>query len=227
MVSSTSPSEQAFFTSLADLYGPELAGAMVSVRELPLVPEIRLYLLNDDYPTHSLQRDAYEKLMSQPPYWAFCWGGGQAMARYLLDHPRILEGRPVVDFGAGSAVAAIAALKAGAADALAADIDTVALQAAVRNAVLNDVHVLTGTRATAAPDSVVLAADICYEEAGLAWVQEHLSSGGRLLVADSRLDQLASRLPGVSQVAEYTVKTFPDLDEHECFAKVRLYSNFR
>lgn len=226
MVSLNSATDQDFFRSLADLYGPELADAMLLCRPLPLVPELQLYLLNDNYPRQRLGRQAYESLMARPPYWAFCWGGGQAMARYLLDHPAAVAGLAVVDFGAGSAVAAIAALKAGAVSGLAVDIDPVSLQAARANARINRVNLAVGE--TCGPDAadLLLAADICYEESGMAQVQKHLRNGGRLLVSDSRIEQLSQKLPGVSQVAEYSVKTFPDLEEHKCFDNVRLYSNF-
>lgn len=218
--------DQAFFRSLAELYGPELADAMLACRSLPLVPELQLYLLNDNYPRQRLGRESYEKLMAQPPYWAFCWGGGQAMARYLLDHPPAVAGEPVVDFGAGSAVAAIAALKAGADSAVAVDIDPVSLQAVAANARLNGVSVAARLNYKPGGADIILAADICYEESGMEWVQKHLADGGRLLVSDSRIEQLSRQLPGVAQVAEYSVKTFPDLEEHKCFENVRLYSNY-
>ncbi|MDX1693676.1 MAG: 50S ribosomal protein L11 methyltransferase [Ketobacteraceae bacterium] len=199
---------------------------MLRPRVLPLVPEITLYLLADDYPKESLGRESYEKLMANPPYWAFCWGGGQAMARFILDNPDSVKSTPVVDFGAGSGVAAIAALLAGAPAALAVDIDPVALAAATANGRLNGVLMKPVQEAGRAPDRLVLAADICYEESGMAGVQQHLGSGGRVLVSDSRIEQLTARLPGLRQVAEYSVKTFPDLDEHQRYDSVGLYSNF-
>src|SRR6266581_1789142 len=84
----------------------------------PLVPEIRLHLATE----------------VTPPYWAFAWAGGQALARFLLDHPERVAGRAVLDFGAGSGLVAIAAAKAGAASVTAADIDPFAAAAIAANA---------------------------------------------------------------------------------------------
>ena len=95
----------------------------------PLVPEIRLHLAIEVVP---LWRKTEEELEAQgvpPPYWAFAWAGGQALARYVLDHPEAVRGKSVLDFGSGSGLVAIAAAKAGAAQVLAADIDAFAAAA--------------------------------------------------------------------------------------------------
>lgn len=215
---------QDFFESLETLYGKELALAMIKPRQLPIVPEIKLLLLTDDYPKDRLGQESYIKLMAAPPYWAFCWGGGQAMARYLLDHPELVDGKTVVDFGSGSGVAGIAAAKSGADHVVGVDIDPVANSAARANAQLNNIEMSLLEYYPADGRSLVLAADICYEEEGLVWVQQHLENGGDLIVSDSRIEQLAQKLPRVSQVNEITVKTFPDLDEDSCFSNVKLYS---
>ena len=148
------------------------------------------------------------------------------MARYILDNPKAVAAETVVDFGAGSAIAAIAAMKAGAAAAVAVDIDQTALQAATANAALNGVALDIAFQREMAPKDIMLAADICYEESGLETVRKHLARQGRLIVSDSRIEQLSERLPGVHQVSEFSIKTFPDLEEHKCFDIVRLYSNF-
>ena len=79
-----------------------LDGVRIEPRKLPQVPEISLFLMQDEYPEQNLQQADYQRLMSAPPYWAFCWGGGQALARWILDNPAVVAGRRVVDFGAGS-----------------------------------------------------------------------------------------------------------------------------
>lgn len=218
-------SDQVFMDSLASIYGQKLANAMIKPRQLPLVPEISLYLLTDHYPKNNLDRESYESLMELPPYWAFCWGGGQAMARYILDNQCLIRGKFVIDLGAGSGVAGIAAAQAKARRVLAVDIDPVALRAVQANATLNNLELLCSTTYQPQNDSLMLAADICYEEEGMELVQKHLSEGGQLLIADSRIEQLAQKLCGVVQVAEYQVKTFPDLDEDERFNNVTLYTN--
>ena len=107
----------------------------------PLVPEVRLYLADALMPLwQTLARDASDPELP-PPYWAFAWAGGQAVARYLLDHPDEVRGARVVDLATGSGLCAIAAVTAGATEVLAADIDPWAAHAVALNASLNEVHV--------------------------------------------------------------------------------------
>ena len=89
----------------------------------PLVPEIKLYLATEVVPLWRATEEELAEIGVPPPYWAFAWAGGQALARYLLDNPDIVAGKRVLDIGAGSGLVAIAAAKAGAASVLAADID--------------------------------------------------------------------------------------------------------
>jgi len=107
----------------------------------PLVPEVRLHLAIEVVP---LWRKTEEELHEEgvpPPYWAFAWAGGQALARYVLDNPETVRGRRVLDFGSGSGLVAIAAAKAGAAHVLAADIDAFAAAAIALNVEANDTRV--------------------------------------------------------------------------------------
>jgi hypothetical protein len=86
-----------------------LPGAHLVDTALPLVPALRLWLINADYPVGPLPADVARTLMEDPPYWAFCWGSGAVLARWLLDNPDCVRGRTVLDFGAGSGVVAVAA----------------------------------------------------------------------------------------------------------------------
>jgi len=88
----------------------------------PLVPEIRLHLASEITPLWQATEQTLARDQLPPPYWAFAWAGGQALARYLLDPPERVAGRAVLDFGAGSGLVAIAAAKAGAASVTAAEI---------------------------------------------------------------------------------------------------------
>src|SRR6266705_6392659 len=99
----------------------------------PLVPEIRLHLATEVAPIWLATEDSLARGAVPPPYWAFAWAGGQALARYLLDHPETVAGRAVLDFGAGSGLVAIAAAKAGAASVTAAEIDHFAAAAIAAN----------------------------------------------------------------------------------------------
>ena len=127
-----------------------------------------------------------------PPFWAFPWAGGQALARYLLDHPATVAGRRVLDVASGSGLVAIAAAKAGAASAMAGDIDPNAVAAIKINAVANGVTVTARTfdfaADRAAGADVVLAGDVFYQrelaERALVFLREAAGSGVDVLVAD-------------------------------------------
>src|SRR5436190_9988461 len=112
----------------------------------PLVPEVRPYLATEVTPIWQATEESLAQGAVPPPYWAFAWAGGQALARYLLDHPETVAGRAMLDFGAGSGLVAIAAAKAGALSVTAADIDPFAAAAIAANAALNGVaiEVVTG-----------------------------------------------------------------------------------
>lgn len=133
----------------------------------PLAPEIVLHLAAESLPIWQKTEDQLGEMNVPPPYWAFAWAGGQAMARYLLDNPDICRGRAVLDLGSGSGICAIAAAKAGAGRVLAADIDVVALAAIKLNGKANDVHIeTTGDDLLARPglrDGLVIVGDLFYE----------------------------------------------------------------
>jgi predicted nicotinamide N-methyase len=172
-----------------------------------LCPELRLWLLHDGV---DLERRADELLHGGPaPYWAFCWGAGQALARYLLDHPELVRGLGVVDFGAGSAVAGIAAAQAGAGHVTAVDIDPVALAMAEHNAALNGVS-LAVSREVPAEWDVLLASDVLYETGNEHWLTTAATSGRRVLLSDPL--RHGTPRPELEVIAEYEVRTLPDVD---------------
>src|SRR5215475_12819002 len=98
-----------------------------------MVPEFRLWLASEYVPIWQATEAWLEEQNIDPPYWAFCWPGGQAIARYLLDNPQRVRGKCVIDFAAGSGVSSMAAARAGAASVLANDIDALSLVAACLN----------------------------------------------------------------------------------------------
>jgi predicted nicotinamide N-methyase len=184
----------------------------------PLVAEIRLHVATEVVP---LWRKTEEELESEgipPPYWAFAWAGGQALARYVLDHPREVAGRSVLDFGSGSGLVAIAAAKAGAARVLASDIDGFALAAIELNAAANGVSLestaddMIGSRD---PWDVILLGDMCYErplaERLLIWLGERARSGTRVLLGDPGRSYFPKT--GVQKLATYRVETSQEIRE--------------
>lgn len=187
----------------------------------PLVPEIRLQLATEITPMWQATEEIFTRNAVPPPFWAFAWTGGQALARYLLDHPDQVAGGSVLDFGAGSGLVAIAAAMAGASPVLAAEIDYVAVAAITSNARLNQVEIeVTTTDLIDANDSrwqVVTAGDVCYEQplAGrvAAWLRFLARCGCVVLFGDPGRAYLPTE--GLRERARYLVPTSRDLEGSE------------
>jgi len=188
---------------------------------VPLVPEIELHLAEESLPIWQKTEEQLGAMNVPPPYWAFAWAGGQALARYLLDNPGLVADRRVLDLGAGSGLTAIAAMRAGAAHALAADIDALALAAVGLNAAANAVAVETTVAdllaASPPPCDVLLVGDLFYErplaERVLAFVSVARAQGADVLVGDPRRSYFpADRF---RQVAEYAVPVTRELEDAE------------
>jgi len=187
----------------------------------PLVPEIRLRLATEITPIWQATEETLTRSALPPPYWAFAWAGGQVLARYLLDHPEVVAGRSVLDFGAGSGLVAIAAAKAGAASAIAAEIDHFAAAAIAANAALNKVPItVTTADVLACVDpvwEVVAAGDVCYErpmaERVATWLRVLAARGSLVLLGDPGRAYLPSH--GLHERARYLVPTSRELEDRE------------
>ena len=158
---------------------------------VPLVPEISLYMADDATELWQHTESDLDTVGLPPPFWAFAWAGGQALARYLLDRPGLLRNARVLDFASGSGLVAIAAVLAGAEAATANDIDAFALAVAALNAEANSIAIGTCGSDLLARDGgwdVVLAADIFYERdtanAVTTWLQQLVRRGATVLVGD-------------------------------------------
>ncbi len=165
--------------------------AACELRPVPQVAEIRLHLADDVIGLWQRTEDEFGT-GQPPPFWAFAWPGGQALARYLLDHSGLVAGRRVLDLGSGSGLVAIAAALAGAPDVLASEIDARAAAALRLNALANNVPVPTvlgdildgdGERA-----EVVLAGDVWYDKAlagrVLGFLERARARGAAVLIGD-------------------------------------------
>ena len=182
----------------------------------PLVPEVKLHLATEVVP---LWRKTEEELAAEgipPPYWAFAWAGGQALARYVLDNPDTVRGKAVLDFGSGSGLVAIAAAKAEA-RVLAADIDTFAAAAIALNAKANGAQVSVTTDDVIGRTGswqTILVGDMCYErplaERLLAWLRD---SGALVLLGDPGRSYFPKS--GVERLATYNVQTTRELEDRE------------
>jgi predicted nicotinamide N-methyase len=186
----------------------------------PHTPELRLHLADDSV---ALWRMTEEELGEQglpPPFWAFAWAGGQALARYVLDHPWLVAGRTVLDVAAGSGLVAIAAMTAGASSARAVDLDPFSPVAVGLNAALNQVSVAAEVAdALAVPpgEDVILVGDLFYDRdiatRLLAWLQDAASRGRMVLVGDPGRAYLPKE--ALEKVAEYEVPVSRDLEDQE------------
>jgi predicted nicotinamide N-methyase len=188
---------------------------------VPMVPEIRLHLAAESLPIWQKAEEELGRLNVPPPWWAFAWAGGQALARYVLDNPDVAAGRSVLDLGAGSGLGAIAAARAGAVSVLAADVDPYALAAMALNAEANGIAFETtgadllasGPRAF----GLVMVGDLFYErplaERALAFVTAARGLGADVLVGDPQRSYFPK--DRFTQIAEYSVPVTRDLEDME------------
>ncbi|MCH2395270.1 class I SAM-dependent methyltransferase [Oceanibaculum sp.] len=197
-----------------------------SRRSAPLVPEILLHLADAVMPLWEMTEADLERQGIPPPYWAFAWPGGQAVARLILDRPELVKGKQVLDLGAGGGIAAIAAMKAGAAQATANDIDALALAAIALNAAANKVAVdvldrdLLDDSAQGGPArgwDVILAGDLCYEKpmAGrvMGWLRAAASRGTTVLLGDP--GRAYAPADGLYKLGDFAVPVSRDLEDRD------------
>ncbi|MDO8911635.1 MAG: methyltransferase [Phenylobacterium sp.] len=187
----------------------------------PHTPELVLHLADEITPIWKMTEEALAEIGLPPPFWAFAWAGGQALARYILDHPEVVAGKRVVDFASGSGIVGIAAMRAGAAYVLAADIDGFCGAALSLNAQVNGVSVdFTDANlldSPAPPADVILAGDICYEkpmaDAVMAWLAAARARGTTVLIGDPGRSYFPRS--GLTKLAEYQVATTRELEDQE------------
>lgn len=195
--------------------------ANTSVMQPPLVPEVRLHLAHEAVPLWQKTEEELGEMGLPPPFWAFAWAGGQALARHVLDNPALVQGKRVIDLASGSGLVGIAAMQAGAAGVLAADIDGFSVEAMRLNADLNGVALdVTGDDLLNAPApdcGVILVGDLFYEK-GLAarvfgWLLEAEMRGIPALIGDPGRSYLPRER--LSKVGEYKVQVTRDLEDAE------------
>ena len=187
----------------------------------PLVPEILLHLAEESLPIWQKTEDDLGEINVPPPYWAFAWAGGQALARFVLDNPDLVAGKRALDLGSGSGLTAIAAMQAGAAAVLAADIDAVALAATHLNAAMNGVTVETTAEDLLAMPSaaygVVLVGDLFYErtlaDRVLSFIDSAVGQGALVLIGDPQRNYFPK--DRFEPIAEYCVPVTRELEDAE------------
>ncbi|PKN67301.1 MAG: protein methyltransferase [Deltaproteobacteria bacterium HGW-Deltaproteobacteria-15] len=217
---------QKLFTYLQEYLQSRVPGSRLEKTQLPQVPELSLYLMNEDYPRDSLSRKQVLELMDDPPYWCFCWASGQVLGRYVLDNPDWVRGKTVVDLGAGSGVVGMAAKLVGAKRVILCDLDEKALLAGELNGQINGVGVgfsssIEEILEENVNDWIITAADVFYDPENLPLLETMLGTFGAVLVSDSRLK--GQPLQGMDIIGGYDSHTVPDLDESREFNRVTLY----
>lgn len=180
---------------------------------LPFLPEVRLYLADEVIPVW--ERSEIEN----PPFWAFAWAGGQALARFLLDNPALVRGRRVLDLASGCGLVAIAAARCGAASVIANEIDGYAVQAIKLNALTNraDVHIHLGDMLdTDPPDvDVILAGDVFYSRDMSRDVLSFLERARPRLVLVGDPGRAYAPESGYETVAQYRVPVNRDVEDSD------------
>ena len=192
-----------------------------SVMSPPLVPEIRLHLAHEAVPLWQKTEEELGEMGLAPPFWAFAWAGGQALARYVLDNSGRVENLRVVDLATGSGLVAIAAVQAGSASIIATDIDEFATTAAEMNAELNRVSLeikLEDVLHQQPPFAdVILVGDLFYEKTlaarCLAWLRQAQEQGAKIFIGDPGRSYLPRE--HLEKLAEYNVPVTRDLEDAE------------
>jgi predicted nicotinamide N-methyase len=209
---------------LTRLLRKSLPEARVEVRALDLCPAVRLHLISPDNMDRAFSPDEVCSILENTPYWAFCWAAGHALAAFLLGNPELCRGRRVVDVGAGSGVAAVAAAMAGAREVTACDLDGDALEAARANGRLNGVEleVCGSLEEIRGPTDLLLASDLLYDRENRPLLAAFPRLASRVLVADARVR--VDETSGYRRIHGMEADTLPDLGESEAFRRVGFYS---
>ncbi|GBL53841.1 type 12 methyltransferase [Pseudomonas citronellolis] len=207
---------------LQQALGELLGDACLGAERLPGT-DIALWLIDAQNMDRQFSPDETRRILEEPPYWCFCWASGLALARWLAERPQWVAGKRVLDFGAGSGIAAIAAAKAGAAEVVACDLDPLALAASRANAELNGVQLSYSEDFFGEEDryDLILVADVLYDRANLPLLNAFLGKGREALVADSRVRDFQHPLYRRLDILDAC--TWPDLAEPHEFRKVSLY----
>lgn len=212
---------------MSDVLNPDAFIAQHTARmRAPLVPEIELHLAVETVDIWEQTEEALGEMGLPPPFWAFAWAGGQALARYCLDTPEVVAGKRVLDFAAGGAVSGLAAKKAGAETVIACELDAFAIAACRINAAINELEIETQLGDLVGQDAgwdVVLAGDVFYEAEPAkrigGWLADLAARGATVLIGDPGRSFLPQ--DKLEKMAEYTVPVTRDLEDREVrYAKV-------
>jgi predicted nicotinamide N-methyase len=200
-----------------------LPGAKLEIRSIPNSCDIRLALINEDFPTGALDQQTMRNVINSPAYWAFCWGSGVAAASWIKENEAFFEGKTILDIGSGSGIAAIAASLAGAKLVFACDIDADARAATRYNAQLNDreLTIIDNIDSASKTPDIVLLSDVLYDKSNLSLLDHPLIAKSHSLIFDSRIKNLSAT--GFENFATRSSCTIPNLGEFDEFREVSIF----
>jgi predicted nicotinamide N-methyase len=198
--------------------------ANTRLKAVPHVPEISLHVAEESVPIWQKTEEELNQMGLPPPYWAFAWAGGQALARYVLDNAHAVAAKRVLDLAAGSGLVGIAAAKAGASPVMAIDIDAFAEAAIQLNAEANSTYVdvvvldVLDHPAPRAPRyDLILVGDLFYERdtaaRALTFLDRQAAIGTRVLIGDPGRTYLPK--DRLTRLAEYSVPVTRELEDME------------
>ena len=191
------------------------------LRPVPLVPEISLHVADEAVPLWEKTEEELGEIGLPPPFWAFAWAGGQALARYLLDNPDLVAGRNVLDFASGSGLVAIAAMRAGARSVVATDVDAMSAAAIRLNARVNavdfQVDLADVTGREAGGFGLICVGDAFYEaqmaDKATLWLVREKMAGTDVLIGDPERSYLPRER--LTKLTEYSVPVIRSLEDAE------------
>ena len=200
-----------------------LPDAELEITRLPAVEQIQLALINTDFQTGPLPADAMHRVIANPAYWAFCWGSGLALARWLLSSAEFVANKRIVDVGCGCGIGAIAAKLAGAAEVVACDNDPDALMITRANAELNgvDLHYADDVTDLSGNYDLILMADVLYDKSNYPLLETVKDLATDIIVADSRIQTIDD--PSFTAFYQSEALTYPNLGEFDEFKDVRFF----
>ena len=200
-----------------------LPDAELEITRLPAVEQIQLALINTDFQTGPLPADVMHRVIANPAYWAFCWGSGLALARWLLSSAEFVANKRIVDVGCGCGVGAIAAKLAGAAEVVACDNDPDALMITRANAELNgvDLHYADDVTELSGHFDLILMADVLYDKSNYPLLETVKDLATDIIVADSRIQTIDD--PSFTAFYQSEALTYPNLGEFDQFKDVRFF----
>ena len=200
-----------------------LPDAELEITRLPAVEQIQLALINTDFQTGPLPADAMHRVIANPAYWAFCWGSGLALARWILSSAEFVANKRIVDVGCGCGVGATAAKLAGAAEVVACDNDPDALMITRANAELNgvDLHYADDVTDLSGNYDLILMADVLYDKSNYPLLETVKDLATDIIVADSRIQTIDD--PSFTAFYQSEALTYPNLGEFDQFKDVRFF----